>query len=139
MITASRGVAFSSRHHVRMASALRLLRSVETTPVISSRAFGGRARSVTRVVGGGSPGGGRHEHGQRQQKEGGGRRGSWAEEGVSFVRYATWLVCTYHCLREYVAEPCLVRGPSMRPTIEHGSWLLVDKVRYTEGMPPNYH
>lgn len=73
-------------------------------------------------MGGGSAGG-------DQQKKGGNRRGSWAQEGLSFVRDMAWLACTFHCLKEYVAEPSLVRGPSMRPTIENGSWLLVNKVQ----------
>eukprot|EP00903_Cladosiphon_okamuranus_P014589 g13530.t1 len=88
----------------------------------SSRAFGSSsARGGTRFVGRGSAGSG-------QQKKGGDRRGGWAQEGLSFVRDMTWLVCACHCVKEYVAEPCLVRGPSMLPTIEDGSWLLVSKL-----------
>lgn len=98
----------------------------------SSRLFGSGARGVTRVVGGGSAGGGQQKKQKQWQQKGGNgrRRRSWAQEGLSFVRDVTWLVCTCHCLKEYVAEPCLVRGPSMRPTIEHGSWLLVNKVSF---------
>ncbi|CAN0020371.1 unnamed protein product, partial [Hapterophycus canaliculatus] len=54
---------------------------------------------------------------------------------LSFVRDLTWLLCVFHCVREYIAEPCLVRGPSMRPTIEHESWVLVNKVRGRKGCP----
>ncbi|CAN0045621.1 unnamed protein product [Scytosiphon promiscuus] len=77
-----------------------------------------------RVVGGGSA------HGERQQQRGdngGGGGNNWSEQGLIFVRDLTWLLCVFHCIREYVAEPCLVHGPSMRPTIEHESWVLVNK------------
>ncbi|CAM9453119.1 unnamed protein product, partial [Ectocarpus sp. 8 AP-2014] len=53
---------------------------------------------------------------------------SWGQEGAKFVRQMAWFVCAYQCLREYVVEPCLVHGPSMRPTIEHNSLLLINKM-----------
>lgn len=110
--------------------------AVRHTSRTSSREFGSSARGVTRIVGGGSAGGSQEKREKWQQGKGGGRRGSWAQEGLSFVRDMTWLVCTYHCLKEYVAEPCLVRGPSMRPTIEHGSWLLINKVKDADRARP---
>lgn len=84
------------------------------------RRFGSRSRGA-RVVGGGSVSSG------GRKKGGDGRRG-WSREGFVFLRDVSWMFCTYLCLKEHVAEPCLVSGPSMRPTIEHNSWLLINKV-----------
>lgn len=46
-------------------------------------------------------------------------------------RYLTeiaWGLCVVHCVRRYVMETCYVSGPSMQPTIQENSVLLIDKV-----------
>lgn len=100
----------------------RAFRTPGTGRSLGSNSSGGNAR----VVGGGSTDGQRHQQQHNRRDNGGGN--NWSEQGLVFVRDLTWLLCVFHCLREYVAEPCLVRGPSMRPTIEHESWVLVNKV-----------
>ena len=52
-----------------------------------------------------------------------------ARQGLLWAGELAWLFCVAHCLKEHVMEPCAVHGPSMQPTIEHKSWLLIDKVR----------
>ncbi|CBN73966.1 conserved unknown protein [Ectocarpus siliculosus] len=90
-------------------------------------------RDGTRVVGGESANGRQRQHRQQKHQDRGGPHdsgssSSWGHEGAKFVRQMAWFVCAYQCLREYVVEPCLVHGPSMRPTIEHNSLLLINKM-----------
>ena len=58
-----------------------------------------------------------------------GEGSSWARLGLLWAGELAWLACVAHCLKEHVLEPCAVHGPSMQPTIEHKSLLLIDKVR----------
>lgn len=60
--------------------------------------------------------------------DGVGRGASWARRGLLWAGELAWLACVAHCLKEHILEPCAVHGPSMQPTIEHKSWLLIDKV-----------
>ncbi|CAM9959122.1 unnamed protein product [Pylaiella littoralis] len=106
------------------------------TPTTSKMWFGRRGGvgvNLPRVVSGGSTSiqqqQQRQQQQQQQQRDGGDEgRSTWGQEGWAFARDVTWVACLYHCLTAYVAEPCAVRGPSMRPTIEDGSWLLVNKM-----------
>ncbi|CAM9460666.1 unnamed protein product [Ectocarpus sp. 12 AP-2014] len=98
----------------------------------SSRRLFSVQRDSTRVVGGGPANGRQRQRRQQKQQDRGGPHdsssSSWGQEGAKFVRQMAWFVCAYQCLREYVVEPCLVHGPSMRPTIEHNSLLLINKM-----------
>lgn len=51
-----------------------------------------------------------------------------ARQGLLWAGELAWLASVAHCLKEYALEPCTVHGPSMQPTIEDKSWLLMDKV-----------
>lgn len=70
------------------------------------------------------------QHSSRTAEVGSNPEGhSWARRGLAFAGELVVAACTVHCFMEFVAEPYTVAGPSMQPTIEDKSVLLVNKVR----------
>lgn len=67
----------------------------------------------------------------------GGKRGTGRnlESRLQQVVYLAWAICVVHCIKQHVLETAYVRGPSMQPTIEDNSVLLVNKVCSTFRRP----
>lgn len=55
---------------------------------------------------------------------------SWKQETLSFLKSFALLLLVYVVIRNYIAQPFIVRGMSMESTLADGDYVVVDELSY---------